>query len=109
MYRRRFHFLVPFEQLWPAVAAREVHSSRPARIRVVDAPFPIAISAPSLELGNPHGSRCGHALANAGQDTRALQAWLGHKNIQHTVRYTELAADRFKGTSNNAGSTRDGN
>jgi hypothetical protein len=25
-----------------------------------------------------------------------LQAWLGHKNIQHTVRYTELAPDRFK-------------
>ena len=30
-----------------------------------------------------------YALANAGHDTRALQAWLGHKNIQHTVRYTE--------------------
>jgi hypothetical protein len=28
--------------------------------------------------------------------TRALQAWLGHKNIQHTVRYTELAPHRFK-------------
>ena len=41
-----------------------------------------------------HG--CGFALANAGHDTRALQAWLGHKNIQHTVRYTELAPDRFK-------------
>jgi hypothetical protein len=41
-----------------------------------------------------HG--CGRALANAGHDTRALQAWLGHKNIQHTVRYTELAPDRFK-------------
>ena len=27
---------------------------------------------------------------------RALQAWLGHRNIQHTVRYTELAPDRFK-------------
>ena len=26
----------------------------------------------------------------------ALQAWLGHKNIQHTVRYAELAPDRFK-------------
>jgi integrase len=25
-----------------------------------------------------HG--CGYALANAGHDTRALQAWLGHKN-----------------------------
>jgi integrase len=33
---------------------------------------------------------------NAGHDTRALQAWLGHKNIQHTVRYTEVAPDRFK-------------
>jgi type 1 fimbriae regulatory protein FimB/type 1 fimbriae regulatory protein FimE len=39
---------------------------------------------------------CGYALANAGHDTRALQAWLGHKNIQHTVRYTELAPDRFR-------------
>ena len=26
-----------------------------------------------------------------------LQHYLGHKSIQHTVRYTELAADRFKG------------
>ena len=46
----------------------------------------------------PHMLRhaCGYALANAGHDTRALQAWLGHKNIQHTVRYTELAPDRFQ-------------
>ena len=33
---------------------------------------------------------CGYALASKGHDTRALQAYLGHKNIQHTVRYTEL-------------------
>jgi type 1 fimbriae regulatory protein FimB/type 1 fimbriae regulatory protein FimE len=39
---------------------------------------------------------CGFALADNGRDTRALQAYLGHKNIQHTVRYTELAPDRFK-------------
>jgi site-specific recombinase XerD len=39
---------------------------------------------------------CGFALANAGHDTRSLQAYLGHRNIQHTVRYTELARDRFK-------------
>jgi hypothetical protein len=38
----------------------------------------------------------GYALANAGHDTRALQAWLGHKNIQHTVRYTELSPERFR-------------
>ena len=33
---------------------------------------------------------CGYALANAGHDTRAIQDYLGHKAIQHTVRYTEL-------------------
>jgi hypothetical protein len=36
------------------------------------------------------------ALANAGHDTRAIQDWLGHRSIQHTVRYTELAPARFK-------------
>jgi type 1 fimbriae regulatory protein FimB/type 1 fimbriae regulatory protein FimE len=39
---------------------------------------------------------CGYALANRGHDTRALQAYLGHRNIQHTVRYTELSPTRFK-------------
>jgi hypothetical protein len=33
----------------------------------------------------------GSALANKGHDTRALQGYLGYKNIQHTVRYTELS------------------
>jgi type 1 fimbriae regulatory protein FimB/type 1 fimbriae regulatory protein FimE len=42
-----------------------------------------------------HG--CGYALANAGHDTRAIQDWLGHKSIQHTVRYTELSPTRFAG------------
>ena len=48
---------------------------------------------------HPHMLRhaCGFALAGKGHDTRALQAYLGHKNIQHTVRYTELSPDRFKG------------
>ena len=47
---------------------------------------------------HPHMLRhaCGYALANAGHDTRSLQAYLGHKNIQHTVRYTELSPARFK-------------
>ena len=40
---------------------------------------------------------CGFALVNKGHDTRALQAYLGHKNIQHTVRYTELSPDRVQG------------
>ena len=52
------------------------------------------------ELGlsvHPHMLRhsTGYKLANDGQDTRAIQHYLGHKNIQHTVRYTELSAGRF--------------
>jgi len=48
---------------------------------------------------HPHMLRhaCGFALANRGHDTRGLQAYLGHRYIQHTVRYTELSSDRFKG------------
>jgi len=47
---------------------------------------------------HPHMLRhaCGFALASKGHDTRAVQAYLGHKNIQHTVRYTELSPTRFK-------------
>ncbi|MFY9787379.1 MAG: tyrosine-type recombinase/integrase [Pseudolabrys sp.] len=40
---------------------------------------------------------CGYKLANDGQDTRAIQHYLGHKSINSTVRYTALAPDRFKG------------
>ena len=52
-------------------------------------PFPV----------HPHMLRhaCGYKLANDGHDTRSLQHYLGHKNIQHTVRYTEMSPDRFKG------------
>lgn len=48
---------------------------------------------------HPHMLRhsCGFKLANDGHDTRAIQQYLGHRNIQHTVRYTELSAGRFKG------------
>ncbi len=47
---------------------------------------------------HPHMLRhsCGYKLANNGHDTRALQHYLGHKNIQHTVRYTELSPTLFK-------------
>jgi type 1 fimbriae regulatory protein FimB/type 1 fimbriae regulatory protein FimE len=47
---------------------------------------------------HPHMLRhaTGYKLANDGQDTRAIQHYLGHRNIQHTTRYTELAPDRFK-------------
>ncbi len=47
---------------------------------------------------HPHMLRhaTGYKLANDGQDTRAIQHYLGHRNIQHTTRYTELASDRFR-------------
>jgi type 1 fimbriae regulatory protein FimB len=48
---------------------------------------------------HPHMLRhsCGYALVNKGTDTRTIQDYLGHKNIQHTVHYTRLAAKRFEG------------
>ena len=48
---------------------------------------------------HPHMLRhaCGYSLANRGTDTRLIQDYLGHKNIQHTVRYTKLSANRFAG------------
>ncbi len=51
-------------------------------------PFPI----------HPHMLRhsTGYKLANDGHDTRAIQQYLGHRNITHTVRYTELSPERFK-------------
>ena len=50
----------------------------------------------SLKI-HPHMLRhsCGYFLANEGHDTRLIQDWLGHKNIQHTVRYTKLNPGRF--------------
>jgi type 1 fimbriae regulatory protein FimB/type 1 fimbriae regulatory protein FimE len=39
---------------------------------------------------------CGYKLANDGVDTRTIQKYLGHRNIQHTVRYTELSAKQFR-------------
>jgi type 1 fimbriae regulatory protein FimB/type 1 fimbriae regulatory protein FimE len=36
------------------------------------------------------------AYAIVQHDGRALQAYLGHNNIQHAVRYTELSPTRFK-------------
>ena len=77
--------LAPTPPAWPDRAASPV--TPPLR---AEAKFKFGV--------HPHMLRhaCGYALANRGHDTRALQAYLGHKNIQHTVRYTELAPDRFK-------------
>ena len=58
----------------------------------------LGVSAKFQFSVHPHMLRhaCGFKLANDGRDTRALQHYLGHKNIMHTVRYTELTPERFK-------------
>jgi type 1 fimbriae regulatory protein FimB len=57
-------------------------------------------------LAHPHKLRhaCGFALANQGADTRLIQAYLGHRNIQHTVRYT---ATNRQGSRNYGGRSSD--
>ena len=62
----------------------------------------VARAGEQAKLGmpiHPHMLRhsTGFKLANDGQDTRSIQHYLGHKNIQHTVRYTEISPVRFKG------------
>jgi site-specific recombinase XerD len=49
---------------------------------------------PTTALDRHSGSSA--RVAAKGHDTRALQAYLGHKNIQHTVRYTELSSTRTR-------------
>ncbi len=67
---------------------RTVHYVVAQAAKAAGMPFPV----------HPHMLRhaTGFYLANAGHDTRAIQLYLGHKNIQHTVKYTQLAAVRFK-------------
>ena len=57
--------------------------------RLAGLPFP----------AHPHMLRhaCGYKLANDGHDTRAIQHYLGHRNIMHTVRYTELSVGSIQG------------
>lgn len=47
---------------------------------------------------HPHMLRhgCGYALADLGKDTRLIQDYLGHRNIQHTVIYTATNTLRFR-------------
>jgi type 1 fimbriae regulatory protein FimB len=49
-------------------------------------------------LAHPHMLRhaCGFALADQGADTRLIQDYLGHRNIQHTVKYTATNPARFQ-------------
>jgi integrase len=87
---------------------REAQTSQFVFVSERGAPFSVAgfqklIARAGITAGfefqlHPHMLRhsCGFKLANDGVDTRSLQAYLGHRSIQHTVRYTELAHGRFK-------------
>jgi site-specific recombinase XerD len=53
-----------------------------------------ALQPPSQVHAHMIRHATGYKLANAGRDTRSIQGYLGHKDIRHTVRYTEPT--RFK-------------
>ena len=70
------------------------HGVVPVEIALVGEAIDLRLG--NLNQGQVDAAVLARALANRGHDTRALQAYLGHKNIQHTVRYTELSPTRFK-------------
>jgi integrase len=78
------------------VSERGAPLSAPGFSRMVER---AAIAADLGIKGHAHMLRhaCGYKLAADGVDTRALQAYLGHRNIQNTTRYAALAPGRFKG------------
>ena len=81
---------------WPpsCVALLPLHvltNTMPSMSPKKAAGFPFAVHSHMLRHS------CGYKLANDGQDTRAIQHYLGHRSITSTVRYTALADDRFRG------------
>ena len=77
------------------ISERRTPLSR-ATVWVLMQKYAKAAGLEELEL-HPHMLRhaCGYDLAKRGADTRLIQDYLGHQNIQHTVRYTVLAPSRF--------------
>ena len=75
----------------PPMNRTAAHKSSPASFDIfIDPVTPAMTETPDADAHAPLHS------ADDGQDTRAVQHYLGHKNIQHTVRYTELSPKRFK-------------
>jgi type 1 fimbriae regulatory protein FimB/type 1 fimbriae regulatory protein FimE len=71
----------------PCKAPNAVHHIILRAGKLADLSFPM----------HPHMLRhaCGFYLANWGVETRAIQQYPGHRNIQHTIRYTALTPHRF--------------
>jgi hypothetical protein len=64
----------------------DLQASRPGEATPHTFPCAIPNAAPRLRL---RAGECGPRYA-------ITASWLGHRNIQHTVRHTELAQDRFR-------------
>ena len=71
------------------ITGRTIHHIVARAGEMANLPFPIH---PQMLR---HGT--GFYLANQGYDTRAIQGYLGHRNIKNTVIYTELSPQRFRG------------
>jgi integrase len=80
------------------LSGRELRALRQHQRGNKSSPFVFASERGAPLTAHAHMLRyaCGYKLANDGHETRSLQAYLGHHNIQNTTRYTTLAPDRFK-------------
>jgi type 1 fimbriae regulatory protein FimB/type 1 fimbriae regulatory protein FimE len=94
-------------------ALRKLRRDQPAGVRHVfvserGAPFTTngffkTLSRAAASIGmadvHPHLLRhgTGFKLVNQGVDTRTLAAYLGHRNLANTARYTKMDARRFDG------------
>ncbi len=88
---QRYYPITPYvftSQRKTPLTARSVHHIVASIGQAANLPFPI----------HPHMLRhaTGYYLASQGHDARAIQHYMGHRNIQNTVKYTELSPDRFQ-------------
>ena len=76
---------------WPVATAVPISTS--VKTQAAARRAGLAVDAHSHMLRHAYG----YALADQGADTRLIQDYLGHKQIQNTVRYTALNPNRFVG------------
>ena len=77
------------------VSDRGSQFSRFSIIKIIESCYKNA----KLRKITPHMLRhgCGYYLANKGIELRVIQDYLGHKNVNNTVKYTHLSGNQFKG------------
>jgi type 1 fimbriae regulatory protein FimB len=56
----------------------------------------LAQACPWMRTRTCSAMRVSFALADQGADTRLIQGYLGHRSIQHTVKYTATHPARFE-------------